>query len=89
MTLLLLLQGVPVDTGGVQFLDETGLNPLSVGIFVSIYPSVGPQTSATLVCSGYLAVGGFFDNPNLVAGAAYTAVFTGVNAPSVPVSFRL
>lgn len=71
-----------------QFMDETGINPLPVGVFVRIYPGTGPQNASTLVGSGFIGTGGNV-NITLQSNTAYVAVFSGTQAPIVSVAFSI
>lgn len=72
--------------GGLRFFDETGLNPLPVGVMVSIYPAFGPRTAQTLVGSGFIGIGGYV-NITLQPNVQYVAIFNGSQAPLLPAYF--
>lgn len=70
----------------LNLVDETGLNPLPAGVFVSVYPAIGPQTPLTLVGSAYIEPGGSA-NIAVAANVSYAAVFLGTQAPTEPATF--
>lgn len=64
----------------LQFLDQTGLNPLPPGIVVTLTSIAG-----TIVASGYIQAGGF--STTGVSAGSFVASFVGSEAPTTSVSF--
>lgn len=70
----------------LQFMDETGINPLPAGIQVSVYPSTGPQTALTLIGMAWTEPGGYC-NITPVQSVTYVAAFIGNQAPQSQAPF--
>ena len=70
----------------ITWLDEGGLDPLNVGIAISIYPLGDQLVTGNLVASLVVGAGGA-TTAFLPSSAEYVALFSGVYAPTIPLVF--
>jgi hypothetical protein len=67
----------PAFTGTVNFVDETGLNPLPAGLLATIYSGAPPLLPANIIGAAYLQTGGVAAFANVQPNSTYTATFVG------------
>lgn len=70
----------------LAFLDEVG-NPFPAGISVSVYPSPGPQTPATLIATDFTIAGGTCPDIEVAQAVSYIATFYGNRGPTSAQTF--
>jgi hypothetical protein len=86
MPLLLLPRTQQEINVAITFVDQTGLNPVPAGQYVTIYRAGLLLIPANVSAAGYIGIGGAF-TCTLLSTANYIAVFTGNESPQGYISF--